>query len=349
MLYIAVIEKGGYVSDVVVFIRSMRFFGGHVVTYPLLYALHKHLGGKRVRVIGRDPVDHNYVNLPWPVDFVQATGFWSHVASLPRNARLMMALHYSSDRYGLVAAVRRPAARLGFSNRRITDRVWTHACKKDYDEYLAVANVRLLSQYLPVSIEANARECFETIAAAAEHKPETTDIVLMPGGGAGAFKRWGLPNFLTLLAALRRTLGARLTATFVLGPDEHAEYEALSAAGLPGVQLLMTRPLAEIAHVCIHARLIVANDCGPSHIAQSACVPYVGIIHRANPQWYWERPYSRCVTPPSLGADIQTITPDRVMDACLDVWPAPSGASSVMSHFRRAHRPELHLPAQACS
>ncbi|MYZ43996.1 lipopolysaccharide heptosyltransferase family protein [Achromobacter sp. KS-M25] len=330
-------------SDVAVFIRSMRFFGGHVVTYPLLYALHRHMGGKRVRIIARDPVDQNYLCLPWPVDFVQAKGFWSHVVSLPRGARLMMALHYTSDRYGLVAAIRRPAARLGFTNKRLTDRVWTHACKKDFEEYLAVANVRLLSQYLPIDIEANARECFETIAASAARSPHATDIVLMPGGGDGEYKRWGLKNFLPLLAGLRAELGEHLTATFVLGPDEHEEHAALVAANLPGVHLMMTRPLAEIAHVCIHARLIVANDCGPSHIGQSACVPYVGVFHRHNPQWYWDRPYSRCVTPLGDCVDIQTIEPGDVLDACLEVWPASDRATVSAPAVRRVHAP----PARA--
>ena len=165
----------------------------------------------------------------------------------------------------------------------------------------------------------------------------------MPGGGDGEYKRWGLKNFLPLLASLRAALGDHLTATFVLGPDEQEEHAALVAANLPGVHLMMTRPLAEIAHVCIHARLIVANDCGPSHIGQSACVPYVGVFHRHNPQWYWNRPYSRCVTPLGDCVDIQTIGPEHVLDACLEVWPSGNPATVAASAVRRVHVPPARV------
>ena len=308
-------------ADVVVFLRSKRFFGGHIVTYPLLYALHKHLDGKRIRVVGNDPVSDHYLCLPWALEFVEVKGFWSHCAAVSRRTSVMMALHYTSEKYGLVAGVRRPKTRLGFTNKRVTDGVWTHNLKKNFDEYLAVSNLRLLSEYLPLDVASTSRTCFETIAQTSKHQPCITDVVMMPGGGAGHFKRWGLGNYLSLLAMLRKSLGATLSVTFLLGPDERAEFNALSIAGLPGVHLMMMCPIEDIAHVCIHARLIVANDCGPSHIAQGACVPYVGVYQMPNPQWYWARDYSRSVTPaPVDHGDIQKVSPAQVLAACLEVW-----------------------------
>lgn len=295
--------------------------GGQIVAFPLLYALHQHMPQARLRVVARDPVERDYAALPWPVEFVCVDGWLDHYRALGRNTDLMMALHYTSERYGVLAAMARPKLRLGFANKRFTDRVWTHSRDKNYNEYLAVANVQLLRRIFDIDIEQNARACFQTLAENAQTAIEPTDVVLMPGGGAGAYKRWGLNNFLRLLELLAARFGPGLTATFVMGPDERDEYERLSALAVPNVRLMMTRPLAEIAAVCLTARLIVANDCGPSHVAQGACVPYVGVLHCPNPSWYWDRPYSRCVVPEGDGlGDIQRVTPEQVLDASAAVW-----------------------------
>ncbi len=306
----------------------MRFMGGQIVSYPLLYALHQHLPHARIRVVARDPVGTAYTTLPWPVEFVQAKGWLEHFRAIGRHTELMMALHYTSERYGVLAALARPRLRLGFANRRFTDRVWTHHWDKDFNEYLGVANVQLLRQVFDIDIEQNARACFQAIAAGACVVVTRQDIVLMPGGGAGAYKRWGLDNFLALTGLLTQRFGSDLTFTFVLGPSERAEYDRLLALALPGVRLMMTRPLADIAAVCLHARLVIANDCGPSHVAQSACVPYVGVFHCPNPSWYWDRPYTRCVVPEGDGlGDIQRISPAQVLQACEAVWSATSATT----------------------
>ena len=101
--------------------------------------------------------------------------------------------------------------------------------------------------------------------------------------------------------------------------DESEEHAHLMQLNLPNVHLMMSRPLAEIADLCLHARLVVANDCGPSHIAQGSCVPYVGVLCFPNPSWYWNRPYSRAVIPPDGSNDIQHISAARVLAACREV------------------------------
>jgi len=319
--------------NIAVYIRSMRFLGGQIVTWPLLYALHKHWPDSHVRIVARDAVAHQYACLPWPVEFVHAQGFWGLLGGMRRRTDMMLALHYSSERYGLFAAIRRPKLRLGFQNSRMLDRVWTHAWPKDFDEYLGLANMRLLARVLPVDIEANARECFQAIAATSLASDAQTDVVMMPGGGAGHYKRWSLDNYLSVLQMMRARFGQHLSFAFVLGPDEQSEHDRLQALNLPGVSVLMSRPLADIARICLGARLVVANDCGPSHIAQGACVPYVGIINEPNPQWFWARPYARCVTP--AGADsgnIHSIAPEQVMSACEALWTLNRAESASTLH-----------------
>ena len=304
-------------QDITVYIRSMRFLGGQIVTWPLLHALHQRWPDHHIRIVARDQVAHQYSCLPWPIEFVHAKGFWGLLRGMRKNTAMMLALHYSSERYGLFAALKRPPVRLGFQNNRLLDRIWTHAWPKNFDEYLGLANMRLLERVMPLDIEANARACFQAIAATSKSNDRPVDVVMMPGGGAGQYKRWSLENYLAVLRMMRERFGGSLTFAFVLGPDEQAEADRLRALNLPGVSLLVSRPMPDIARLCLEARLIIANDCGPSHIGQGACVPYVGVINEPNPQWFWARPYARCVTP--VGADqgnIHAIAPAQVMAAC---------------------------------
>ena len=141
----------------------------------------------------------------------------------------------------------------------------------------------------------------------------------LPGGGLGAYKRWRLDHYLNLVALLEQDLGADVRFAFVLGPQEREEHARLLSLAKPNIVLMMSRPLPEIADLCLHARLVVANDCGPSHIAQHACVPYVGVLAFPNPSWYWKRDYSRAVTPLTAGDDIQSIDARQVLAACRDV------------------------------
>lgn len=67
------------------------------------------------------------------------------------------------------------------------------------------------------------------------------------------------------------------------------------------------------------AKLIVANDCGPSHLAQFACVPYVSVLHEPNPEWFWQRSYSRFVTPHDGSTEISHVSVEDVEKKCREV------------------------------
>jgi ADP-heptose:LPS heptosyltransferase len=306
-------------GNTAVFVRDKGTLGDHIVVYPLLHALHRHVVGSALRVVGSHDAGRFYSLLPWPVDYIRAPDLRSSVRALGRKAHAMIALPCSSERYGLIAALCRPPLRLGYSNNRLSDFAWTHSCIRNEDDYRALTYMYLLNTLVTVDIEANARECFERLAKTAVAPTARADVVLMPGGGLGAYKRWRLAHYLDLVALLEKDMGADTQFTFVLGPDEREEHAHLQQLAKPNIRLMMSRPLSEIADVCLSTRLVVANDCGPSHIAQNACVPYVCVLAFPNPSWYWERPYCRAVTPSNGIADIQQISAARVLAACREV------------------------------
>ncbi len=315
-------------ADVVVFVRSKSRYGDQIVAYPALYQVKKLWPDRQVRVVSRFAVEDFYTQLPWVDEFVRADAFGAQVRALPRRASASLTLHHSSERFALINLLRRPPMRLGFSNRRLGDCVWTHSHVKDVREYIGLANLRLLSTVQHHDPEVIARQCFLEIARPCADKVQPADIVFIPGGGAGKFKRWPVDHYVALADLLRARLGGGATFTFVLGPAEAAERERLQALQRADFRLESCRPVAELVALMQNARLIVSNDCGPSHIAQGLCVPYVGVFNESNPEWFWAREYTRDVVPETGFSNIDSIEPGRVLQACmtvLDKSPQRSG------------------------
>ncbi|MBO1111215.1 glycosyltransferase family 9 protein [Bordetella petrii] len=315
-------------QDIVVHIRSRPKFGDQIVSFPTLYQLKQWWPQARLRVVAQHEVSAYYRLLPWVDDCIEAKSLSAALRATPWRADMVVCLHHSSERYGLISLLRQPKARLGFSNSRVLDFAWTHAWRKNINEYIGLANLYLLNTYQPVQAEPMVRRCFEEIAALAPEAPAAADIVLIPGGGDGDFKRWGIRNFVALADMLKARLGEQTRFTFVLGPAESAEQAELQALARADFQLASGRSIPELAALMLGARLIVANDCGPSHIGQGACVPYVGVFNESNPEWFWARPYSANVCPPSGCNDIQAVPPGDVAQACFQVLQAAVPARS---------------------
>lgn len=101
-----------------------------------------------------------YTSLPWVDEFVRVSSFREHVRCLPARANASINLHHSSERYGLVSLLRRPALRMGFRNNRLSDRAWTHSHPKNIGEYIGLANLRLLGTYRSFDPHQAALNCF---------------------------------------------------------------------------------------------------------------------------------------------------------------------------------------------
>lgn len=309
-------------SDVVVFVRSQRRYGDQIVAFPALYLAKQIWPDKKIRVVSRYDVGRFYSDLPWVDEFVRADAFTSQLRALPRRAHACVNLHHSSERYPVINFLRRPALRMGFRNSRLGDRVWTHCHPKDINEYIGLANLRLLATHQAHDPERTAEQCFFEIAKPYIGKVKPAEFVMIPGGGAGAFKRWSLDHYVALTDLLQAHAGGHAEFTFVLGPDEATERARLIELKRPDIRIEFCRPVGELAALMRDARLVVANDCGPSHIAQGVCVPYVGVFNHPNPEWFWDREYTRDVVPVDGSTSINSIQPAAVFKACLEVMDA---------------------------
>ena len=301
-----------------VFIRSMRFLGGHLVTYPLLHQLRKTFPEDVITVAGTDPVSEHYLDTPWVNRFARVDSLRDKLGIM-RNSTRIFVLHWSSEQYAPLSLFCRVPMRVGFRGRRLTDCLWTQSSEKDDRVYLGAAYMTLLQTIRDFDLQTAASQAMHALALQASVRPRPCEVIFMPGGGAGTYKRWRLDAFLALIAPLRQLLGPQTRFAVITGPDERREDERLRAMDLPGVQIERDLPMADIARLALHARLIVANDCGPSHLAQHTGCPYVGIFHEPNPEWFWQRRQSRAVIPSNGNGEIQDVTPEQVLQSCREV------------------------------
>jgi len=330
----------------------MRFLGTQIVSYPLLYQIKQFWPACHLRVVAQDAVSQHYLTLPWVDAFTQADKLPEVYRVMDGSADLVIALHFASEKYGIAALLKRPKFRLGFKNKRVTDFVWTHSHRKDFSEYMGLANLRVLAAFKDFDPAQAARQCVQALAAlegrastdgssAFKHANDAPrshsrlsdssaqsvsagdanapQIVLMPGGGAGDYKRWPIEHYVALADLLKSTLVPQASFCFVMGPDEAEQYRWLQSLKRSDFVYLMTRPLAEIAQAVMGAKLVVANDCGPSHLAQFAGVPYVGVFHESNREWFWARETSADVLPQDGTCEIKNVTPEQVRNACQQV------------------------------
>jgi ADP-heptose:LPS heptosyltransferase len=184
---------------------------------------------------------------------------------------------------------------------------------------MGLANLRVLSAFKDFDPAQAARQCVQALAAQDLVAAARSEVVLMPGGGAGDYKRWPIEHYVALADLLKATLMPEARFCFVLGPDEAKQYRWLQSLARSDFVYLMTQPVAAIAKAVLNAQLVVANDCGPSHLAQFARVPYVGIFHESNREWFWARDNSLDVVPVDGTTDIKHVTPAQVLAAAQSV------------------------------
>jgi ADP-heptose:LPS heptosyltransferase len=107
-------------------------------------------------------------------------------------------------------------------------------------------------------------------------------VVLHPGTSRfGAFKRWPAERF----AELGDLLAERLSAPVVLtaGPGERADADAVRRRMRGGAAVAETPSLEALVDLLAGARLVVACDTGPAHLAAAAGVPTVVLFGPKDP------------------------------------------------------------------
>lgn len=143
-------------------------------------------------------------------------------------------------------------------------------------------------------------------------------FTFMPGGGEGEHKKWGIGNFLELAAMILKQLPSS-RIIFILGPMEKEEIQQIEKANTEGKYTTLISPeISTITSVAKQSIAVVANDCGPSHVAQMTDCNYIGVWgwgkqHPIRRIAEWSYPSEKSIhLVAKFCEDIKTISPMRV-------------------------------------
>jgi len=114
-------------------------------------------------------------------------------------------------------------------------------------------------------------------------------VALHPGSsGFGQFKRWPAERFAALA---RRLASPHAPAALTFGAGERALAEEVAQRSAGAARLVTTPSLKALAALLARARLLVAGDTGPLHLAALLGTPVLGIYGPKDPAVYG--PYGR--------------------------------------------------------
>ncbi|MBL8859784.1 MAG: hypothetical protein JNL28_14855 [Planctomycetes bacterium] len=307
-----------------VFLQNRDFFGAMVVHVPLLETLRRLTGPLVVYAPFERGRMFTAIGLADEVCVYAGAGgaLWSDL----RERKFERIVLLRPQSFGLTALISTAGATrtLGYAT-ALSKLVFTRTIRRNTQIYRARNYMDLVAgEAPPVSFAAAIEALAARSSATAEHA-----FVLMPCGSEER-KLWGERNFVELALALKREHSdARFV--LVLGGTEARYAELFRDAGLAECTTsLIDKSLADIAVAVRAARAVVANDCGPSHVAQLAGVPTVlvfgnwdGAARTRIAEWFDPRPGARCLTTAEPGS-ITDLAVTRVLEAVQAVVRDPA-------------------------
>jgi ADP-heptose:LPS heptosyltransferase len=317
-----------------VFLQNRDFFGAVVVHVPLLDALRQADPTQPLVVYSPHPRGRLYASIGLADDVVvygAANGaLWSDL----RERRFERIVSLRPQSFGLTALISTAGATrtLGYTT-ALSRLVFTRTIRRDTRVYRAQNYVNLLAGEVPVP-------AFPDVVRRLAERSSRSDAargptyVLMPCGSEER-KLWGEDNFVALGKRIAHAdPEARLV--LVLGAGETRYVELFARAGLGDrTQALIDGSLPDIARSVSSARVVVANDCGPSHVAQLSGMPIVelfgnwdGAAEARVAEWFWPRPGARCLFP-RAHAPIASIGVEDVFAAACAVRDRPEDPPQV--------------------
>lgn len=307
-----------------VFLQNRDFFGAMVVHVPLLDALRRAEPDAPLVVYAPFARGRMFASIGLADDVVVYASPNAKLWSDLRERRFERIVSLRPQSFGLTALISTAGARrtLGYAT-ALSRVVFSRTVPRDVRIYRATNYLNLLASDVPIARDPQAamQAAVERLAARAPATAEETRrYVLMPCGSEER-KLWGEANFVGLARALAAR-DPRARFRLVLGGGERRYVDVFRRAGLDAVtDALVDASLPEIARGVLGARAVVANDCGPSHVAQLAHVPCVyvfgnwdGAARARIDEWFHPKPGARCLTTDGP-ADVTRVSVDDVVSA----------------------------------
>lgn len=322
----------------VVFIMKRDFFGTRLIHLPFLDGLKKAYTDNELIVFSPFTSGVFYKDIGLAKEaHVFDRGLVSMVRALRQiKPDLIVSLRSESDRLNFAIGLSGARVRVGYGTVASSRLLFTATVPRNYRIYrgLDYANVFSLAG-VHVKLDTYFRE--QAQRATLTLPPGRELFCMIPGGGAGEFKRWGIGNFIRLCERLAGNC-RNAAFVFIMGPDEQDEVAQIHAASIGAKSVvLLNESVANCARAVATSRVTVANDCGPVHMAEMMQVPLVvlfsnhdGFVYSRMSEWFYPRKGALPVISESM-QDVKTIPVERVA-AAVDQVLTPDRTDSEPGH-----------------
>jgi lipopolysaccharide heptosyltransferase II len=266
-----------------------NWIGDAVMSLPVLRAMRRADPSRRITVLARRGPAAVY-RAEGTADGVRTTsGLVADAAASARERFSEAWLLPNSFRSALVPFLARIPDRIGYATdgraalltRALAPPPRTDHQLRDYDPLLRSRGIEPDPDppRLPIPAEAAARA--HSALARAGLPTEGPSVLLAPGAAFGWTKRWP-PDRFGRLADLLTARGSH--CALVIGPGEESIAEEVRRASTRPVPVLgLDLDPVGVAALAARARVVVANDSGPMHLAAAVGTPVVALFGPTDP------------------------------------------------------------------
>ena len=287
-------------------------------------------------------------------------GFWYAVGTIWAFIKRLRFINFTGSitfqpliRASILAWLSGARVRLGF--RRWAEGGWfcqTNRVRVKKNRHAIIQNLELLRplgvdpvpKRVPIAITDVERQAVEVFLRQEGINAER--LAILSPGSSKAVKQWTIEGYAGLADGLVNDMD--FTPLIVWGPGEEPLARRIMDAMEEPAVLAPALKLRELAALCEKARLFIAPDSGPLHLAAAMGTPVVGIFGPTDPQItgpFWEpnrvvrfnadcsrKCYRRRNNPDARCQCLQELNVREVLTACQSLerqiaterWPAPS-------------------------
>jgi len=309
-------------QKIAVFIPSKPFFGATVLLIPFFQNIREQYPNSHIFVFSTTPI----INILKPLQLFDKTEIYSEKKVRPilkpllqYKPDLIINFRSNSERLNFVCLWSFSSKKIGFKSSSLLSFMYHYKPERDKNSYRVLDFFKLLEN--PLFKPHFGFQKISNLANLDQQLPidkNRINICLMPGGGEGEHKKWGIENFISLVNLIKIKY-PNAFFHFVIGKQEEPEMKILqSQFDKTSVAVYMNETIPHILQIVLTSVITIANDCGPSHLAQMCNGYYIGVWgwSKKDPistiaEWTHKSPKSFAVLA-EKNQDIKTLSPQIV-------------------------------------
>jgi ADP-heptose:LPS heptosyltransferase len=289
-----------------VFLRNRSNYGAQITCLPFLFAIKEKNAREELNVIYKENLDYFYNQFKWIDQKTNSESVFSdlkhikknqHCISLRPNSfglRLSFFLKNAHPREGIIKSKTHKKSPLLNSQIKFDANIYRAI------QYLKLADKKeLTAEFISKKLKAPFIHEASLSNLTLSINESDFNILIMVGGGAGEFKKWGVNNFLSVCESLEKKVNSKIKIHALIGPDEKKEKKLLQDAKKlnPLINIYENISISDISKLTLDCDITIANDCGPSHVSQCLQNGFIGIFDKEKKEWFYKNSLSAYLIP----------------------------------------------------